>query len=107
MSRYYLKRASSGDKYLRITISLDGAIKDRLLEIQQNFLSHTGEEWSMSKIINMVLLGGISADQKLGIHDWNTIKRFTDGRSTDISEIEVGGYVTNIVALRQTSLLPF
>lgn len=101
MSKYYLKRSSRERKSLRITISVEGVIEEKIKEIQRHLFSYTGEEWSMSKIINMILLGGILADKKLGIQDWYTIKRFTEGRYADVANTEVANYIINIAALRQ------
>jgi len=102
MSKYYLKRCSREGRTLRITISVEGVIEEKLKEIQRYLFSYTGEEWSMSKVINMILLGGILADKRLGIQDWYAIKKFTEGSYTAISDVEVANYIINIAALSQT-----
>ena len=62
---------------------------------------HTGNNFSMSKIINMLLLGGIFASQRMTIQDWYAIKRFSEGNQLELEEFSLEDYVSNLVALRQ------
>jgi len=84
----------------RLTISLDGQIEAKLKEIQNQLNIMTDETWSLSKIVNVVLLGGIFGSTTMKICDWHSIKRYLDGeeRILDVTPIE---YVSYFAALQQ------
>lgn len=101
MSRYYLRHCSRDGKTLRITISLEKTIEPKLQELQKLLSSFASEQWSMSKVINMILLGGLLAHSKLGLQDWQMIKGFGDGRSISLEDIDISEYIANLAALKQ------
>jgi len=73
----------------RITISLDDEIEMKLKEIQNTISLFTTENWSLSRVINMVLVGGLVGSKELKICDWYTIKKFMDGEEKKLDEISV------------------
>lgn len=61
----------------------------------------TGEDWSMSKVVNMLLLGGVLAPLRFGTYEWNIVKKFADGRNLNLTEFPVEEYAANLAALKQ------
>jgi len=84
----------------RLTISLDGQIEDKLKEIQNQLNIMTEDAWSLSKIVNMVLLGGIFGSTSMKICDWHSIKRFMDKEEKNLFVMPVE-YVAYFAALEQ------
>jgi len=70
---------------VRITISLENELEAKIKEIQKQFALFSSENWSLSKIINMVLFGGIIGSKNLKICDWYTIRGFMDGEEKDLT----------------------
>jgi len=101
MSNNYLRNHSHKRKTKRITISIEGQIEQKIETMSEMVSQYTGEDWSMSKIVNMLLLGGILAPQKMNTHDWNNIKRFAEGKTLDLESVSIEEYVSNLAALRQ------
>ena len=101
MSRFYLRHCSRDGKTLRITISLEKRIETKIQELHKSLSSYTGEQWSMSKVINMLLLSGLLAHDSLSLTNWQMIKGFGDGMTIDLDQVDIGDYVANLAALKQ------
>ena len=85
----------------RITISLEKEIAEKIIELQQETTKKAGKSWSISKTINILVLGGILFHDKLYLADWNVVKDFADGKRIDVSEKNLAGYLTNLQAIDQ------
>lgn len=62
----------------RITVTLDDDIIKALRQIQGKFIADSGDEWSFTTIINMVLLGGLLGADRFRKKDWRTIYDFLE-----------------------------
>lgn len=82
------------EKVIRITISLDKEIDVKIKDIQKQLSLFTSEYWSVSRIINMVLVGGILGSNELKFCDWYAIKRFMDGNDKNLDKhpVEYASY---------------
>ena len=95
-----LIKTTQQNKITRITISLDKEIEEKLKDIQNQFSLFNGEYWSLSRIINMVLVGGILGSKVLKFCDWYTIKRFMDGEDKNLEGYSVE-YASYFAAYQQ------
>lgn len=94
--------SSKMKKTKRITVSLEEGIDEKISQLQIHLSDIAGEEWSMSKIINMLLLCGILSQDKLSGVDFETIKGFTDGSKIRLVDISMKSYVTSLIALKHS-----
>jgi hypothetical protein len=101
MSNNYLRHCSREGKTIRITISVEGRIEAKISNLHELMSAHSGNRFSMSKVINMLLLGGILASQRMTTQDWYVMKRFADGQRLELEEFVLEDYVSNLTALRQ------
>lgn len=101
MSNNYLRHCSHDGKTIRVTISLEREIQEKIRMLHSLMSTYGDEDWSISKVINMLLLGGIIASEKLSMQEWDVIKKFASGKPLSLDEIRVENYVRNLVALRQ------
>lgn len=93
------KKLQSNKKMIRITISLNDQIQEKLFDLQKYLIKKNNKPHSISKIINTVLVAGILSSTKLSIYDWGVVKSFLDGKKIDLKEMAADEYVTNISAL--------
>jgi len=77
----------------RITIVLDGEIESKLREIQGQLISSHNKGFSLSKIINMVLLSGMLGANKLTGDEWRIIRTLTKKRRICLSGLSVSDFV--------------
>lgn len=54
----------------RITIMMDEDIQTKIKELQANLIESQNKYFSYSKVLNMVLLAGLLASEKLNREDW-------------------------------------
>ena len=80
----------------RRTLVLDGQIEAKLRELQGQLITTEGKNFSLSKIVNLLLLGGIFASEKLSSNEWFAIKAFYDGRKIDLDEMPLQEYILNL-----------
>ena len=85
---------------VRITISLDEELEKKVKELQSMLVLSCGKGFSISKTINILLLGGIISQDNMHVLDWCKIRKFADGREVDLSDLSVEEYLKNIIALR-------
>lgn len=68
----------------RITVTLDDDIMKILRQIQGSYIADTGEDWSFTTIVNMVLLGGLVGVKKFKKQEWKTINEFLDEKKFNL-----------------------
>lgn len=95
------KSWSASGKMHRITISLDKQICTQIRSFNKQMEEQVGSGWSLAKTINILVLGGVLAQEKLHVNDWNTIRNLSDGFKISISDITFDEYVNNLVAIRR------
>jgi len=60
----------------RMTVTLDDFLQKELRKIQGRLIQGTGEDWSFTTIVNMVILGGLIGSERLKKKDWEIIRGF-------------------------------
>jgi len=82
----------------RITITIDENLYKALRKIQGGFISSTGEDWSFTTIVNLIILAGIIApeylDEELKEEFWETLRDFIKDKKI---ELELSGIEDKIV----------
>ena len=87
----------------RKTISIDRDIEQMLRDIQSKFIKADTKSWSLSKIVNLVLISAIINSNDLTINDWNKIRSYITGRQVDFADADTERFVNNIVHLKIAS----
>lgn len=85
----------------RKTISIDGEIEVMLRELQSNFIRSDSKSWSLSRIVNLVLLSGLVGSNELSVDNWQLIKSYLDGKKMHLQDREIGNYVSHLMPLKQ------
>lgn len=73
----------------RMTVTLDDDIMKALRKIQGKFIADSGEEWSFTTIVNMVLLGGLLGSDRFSKKVWRTILDFLEQQKLNL-DLEAG-----------------
>ncbi|NIP62958.1 MAG: hypothetical protein GWO15_09460 [Nitrosopumilaceae archaeon] len=60
----------------RITIMIDEDIQAKIRELQANLIESQDKYYSYSKVLNMVLLAGLLASEKLNRDDWIFLRSY-------------------------------
>ena len=89
----------------RKTISIDKEIEAHLRDIQSTFIKVDTKSWSMSKIINMVLLSGMINSNQLSINDWNQLRSYMHGSKLDLKDADSRIYVENTLLVDSKFLI--
>ncbi len=84
----------------RKTISINTDIEQMLRDIQSKFIKADTKSWSLSKIVNLVLISAIVNSNDLTINDWNKIRTYIAGRQIDFADTDTERFVNNIVHLK-------
>ena len=87
----------------RKTISIDSDIEQLLRDIQSKFIRADTKSWSLSKIVNLVLISAIINSNDLTINDWNKIRTYITGTPIDFGDADTERFVNNIVHLNKTA----
>lgn len=83
----------------RLTLVIDDVMEDKLRELQGNLITSERKNFSLSKIVNMVLVAGLMASDKLSSSEWTTIRSLVYGKKVIISELPTKEYVVNVAAM--------
>ena len=73
----------------RVTITLNDDIMKALRKIQGQFIAGSGDEWSFTTIVNMVLVGGLIGSKRFKSKDWTNIFDFLEDQKLDL-DLEAG-----------------
>lgn len=85
----------------RLTIVIDGDVQEKLMELQGNLITSERKNFSFSKIVNMVLVAGLMASDKLSSSEWALIRSIVYGKKVVIEELPTKEYVVNLAAMAQ------
>ena len=85
----------------RLTIVIDGDVQGKLMELQGNLITSERKNFSFSKIVNMVLVAGLMASDKLSSGEWALIRSIVYGKKVVIEELPTKEYVVNLAAMAQ------
>ena len=86
----------------RITISLDQGIHEKIQNLQGILEKEFGTGWSLAKTINLLILGGILAQNQLTNTDWSSIRNLSEGRGIDLGKVSMYGYYENLFLMIKT-----
>ncbi len=68
----------------RVTITLNDTVMKTLRKIQGQFIAGSGDEWSFTTIVNMVLVGGLIGSTRFKKKDWLDIFDFIEHQKLDL-----------------------
>ena len=87
----------SGTRRSRRTITIDPDLEKRLRDIQGQLIMASNKNWSLSAILNVVVLAGIiGGSSSLNKDEWKVIKSFLKGEKLNLSRFTISGYVKNL-----------
>lgn len=80
----------------RLTIVIDEQVESKLREIQGHLICSENQNYSLSKVANMVLLAGLVASDRLSTFEWNMVKSIPKGKKLQIDESIPREYAANL-----------
>ena len=84
----------------RKTISIDDIVEEALREIQSKFIKADSKSWSLSKVVNLVLMSAMINSNDLTINEWNRLRKYVQSGNPDsLNEINTEKFVTNILTV--------
>ena len=87
----------SGTIRARRTITIDLDLEKRLRDIQGQMIMASNKNWSLSAILNVVVLAGImGGSSSLNKDEWKVIKSFLKGEKLNLGRFNISGYVKNL-----------
>jgi len=92
---------SVNGKSHRITISLDGQICQKITELHELMEGEIGNGWSKAKTINLLILGGILAQNRLQAPDWQVLHNLSEGQKIDLDYFKLDEYLENILLIHK------
>lgn len=97
MSRYISRKSPSK----RLTIVIDEIMEEKLRELQGSLITSERRNFSLSKIVYMVLVSGLMASDRLTAQEWMTVRSIVHGKRAVIDQIPSREYVVNISAMAE------
>jgi len=85
----------------RKTISIDDELEETLRDIQSRFIKVDSKSWSLSRIVNLVLMSAIINSNDLTINDWNKLRSYIKGRELSLADTNKHRFVENLVLVNQ------
>jgi len=86
----------SGARRGRRTITIDPDLEKKLRDIQGQMIVASNKNWSLSAILNVVVLAGIVGSSSLGKDEWKVIKSFLKGNKPNLRRLATSEYVENL-----------
>ena len=86
----------SGARRSRRTITIDTDLEKKLRDIQGQMIVASNKNWSLSAILNVVVLAGIVGSSSLGKDEWKVIKSFLKGDKPNLRRLATSEYVENL-----------
>jgi hypothetical protein len=83
----------------RRTITIDKELEAKLRDLQGQLIMAGNKNWSLSAILNGVVLAGIIGSPKLGKEDWKMIKSFLKKNSINLKRYPIKDYIENLSEL--------
>ena len=80
----------------RRTITIDKDLEAKLRDLQGQLIMSGNKNWSLSAILNGVVLAGIICSPKLGKEDWKIIKLFLKKNNVNIKRYTIKDYIENL-----------
>ena len=86
----------SGTIRARRTITIDPDLEKKLRDIQGQMIVASNKNWSLSAILNVVVLAGIVGSSSLDKDEWKVIKSFLKGNKPKLKQFTTSRYVQNL-----------
>ena len=86
----------SGTRRTRRTITIDPDLEKKLRDIQGQLIVASNKNWSLSAILNVVVLAGIVGSSSLDKDEWKAVKSFLKGDKPNLRRFAISGYVKNL-----------
>ena len=80
----------------RRTITIDVDLEKKLRDIQAQMIMKTNKNWSLSTILNVVILAGIIGSIGLDRNEWKIIQSFLKGVKPNLLRYASAEYVENL-----------
>ena len=80
----------------RRTITIDKNLEAKLRDLQGQLIMSGNKNWSLSAILNGVILAGIIGSPKLGKEDWKIIKLFLKKTNVNLKRYPIKDYIENL-----------
>ena len=80
----------------RRTVTIDKRIEDKLRDLQASLITSTHKDWSFTKIVNLVVLGGLLASRDFDERTWHRLKNFLEGNDINLDPDIVYSYANKI-----------
>ena len=81
----------------RRTITIDLDLEKKVRDIQGQMIVASNKNWSLSAILNVVVLAGImGGSSSLTNAEWNVIKSFLKGDKPNLRQFNISGYIQNL-----------
>lgn len=80
----------------RRTITIDKDLEAKLRDLQGQLIMAGNKSWSLSAILNGVILAGIIGSSKLGKEDWKIIKSFLKKNNVNLKRYPIKDYIENL-----------
>ena len=80
----------------RRTITIDKDLEAKLRDLQGQLIMSGNKNWSLSAILNGVVLAGIICSPKLGKEDWKIIKLFLKKNNVNLKRYTIKDYIENL-----------
>jgi len=90
------KRKISNHKKKR-SITINTALEEKLRDIQSQLISNTKTNWSLSGTLNVIIMSGLVALDKLSREDFYKIKYFIENGKVTLDNKIIRDYVVRIV----------
>ena len=78
------------------SITINTVLEEKLREIQSQLIGSTKTSWSLSTTINVVIISGLLALDKLNKEDFNKIKYFIESNKIPIDNKTIRDYVIRL-----------
>jgi len=92
MSELCYKKSGS-----RITIILEDTIEGIIKRLQKELVEKNGKPYSLTKIINTLLVAGMMASEKLTISDWFELKKYFQNERITYDEKLMKVFLENLL----------
>ena len=87
----------SGTRRTRRTITIDPDLEKRLRDIRGQMIMASNKNWSLSAILNVVVLAGVlRGSSSLNKDESKVIKSFLKGEKLNLSRFNMAEYVKNL-----------
>jgi len=90
------KRKVSNHKKKR-SITINTVLEEKLREIQSQLISNTKTSWSLSGTINVLIITGLIALDRLSREDFYKIKYFIENGKVTLDNKTIRDYVARII----------